>query len=579
MIEDFNISKRSEYTIAVEEWTEPMTLGLKTLRDLVVVSDLHLGEGIQSREPRYVPNEDFFYDEQFQRFLEELKRKYRERPDALCLVFNGDTFDFLTVTSVPDDREAARRRFSVSSFEKKFGLNPTAKKSLYKLDRIVSGHRRLFKALACFAADGFHIDLIRGNHDLELFFPEVKHRLLTLLTELDPRLDPETARRRISFHDWFYLEPGRVYIEHGNQYDAGNSIRYPFHPILQPRQLSRESDRILDYPLGSIFVRFFYNRVRLLDPYSPRIVSFDHYLAFIKRYNLFDVWKVYKDHYPHFIAAVGTAPEIGSAGATEDENLREQSDFKNRATDDILPEMYAALSALKISPMAASKMAVVRAMISAVMRRGFRFALLVFGAFFLWFGVIQLIGKVPGVTMNAFLLALFAVASLGGVITIWIHLDRKLRRKGRISDPSKMPDCAEHIAQITGAKMVLFGHTHMVDYRRIEGADGTECLYANSGTWTSVDNPWVRFMQDARRLTFLYVTGNDLSLLRWNDDAVRFDEVPLFESHDSRVMDRLPSVSALDMTASGDLSLPPEAPYFKETGDVSENDDPCGEKW
>jgi UDP-2,3-diacylglucosamine pyrophosphatase LpxH len=533
---------------------------------MVVLSDLHLGEGIQSTEHRFVPNEDFFYDAHFSRFLDELKRRYCSRPEDVKLVFNGDTFDFLTITSVPNDEEAESRRFRVSSFEKRFGLNPSAKKSVYKLDRIVNGHLRFFSALASFVGDGFRVEIIRGNHDLELFFPEVKQRLMEHLSLLDERLDLRTVESRVGFHDWFYLEKGRMYIEHGNQYDAGNSIRYPFHPILPLKHRTSEKDRILDYPLGSIFVRFFYNRVRLLDPYSPRIVSFDHYLSFVKRYNLFDVWKVYKDHYPHFAAAIGSAPNVGSTGADEEENTREKADFDSKTNSDISRDMLERLSALKISPMSASKGNVVKEMISAVMRRGYRFLLLVFVAVFLWVGVLQLIDKIHGITINAFLTALFTVATLAGVMTIWIQLDRKLRKKNRIADPSKMPKIAEQISQITGVRMVLFGHTHMVDHRRIDEGRGT---YSNSGTWTVLENPWSRFIPDAGRFTFLHVIGEEVSLLRWNDNAYRFEEVPMFAFKDNNLPDRLPSASALDFTTSGDMSLPPDAPYFNDEKDDS----------
>ena len=544
--------------------------GAEPSSDLVVVSDLHLGEGVQSSEGRYVPNEDFFYDAHFARFLEHLRQRYAGRPGALKLVLNGDTFDFLTVTSVPHDSEASFRHFRVSNFEKKFGLNSSAKKSIYKLDRIAAGHPAFFRALANFIADGFELVVIRGNHDLELYFTEVKERMLEHLVYQDDRLTVETARARVSFYEWFYLEPDRVYIEHGNQYDAGNSIRYPFHPILAMKKTARERDRILDYPLGSNFVRFFYNRVRLLDPYSPRIVSFDHYLSFIKRYNLFDVWKVYKDHYPHFLAALGTAPEIGSAGASEDENARQKTDFGAFAGSRIPEDMITQLSELKPPPAPAGKASVVKEMITAVMRRAFRFSLLAFIAIFLWAGVLQIIDNVPGVTVNAFLTALFAVISLGAMITIWIHLDRKLRRREGITDTSKMPGIAEKIAAIAGVDMVLMGHSHRADYRRI---DSGRRFYANSGTWTSVDNPFARFIRDARRMTFLHVVGDAVSLKRWNDDAGRLDDVPLFDFQDNLAMDRLASVSALDITASGDMSLPPDPPYFMEDESAPEAED------
>jgi UDP-2,3-diacylglucosamine pyrophosphatase LpxH len=537
--------------------------------DLIVLSDLHLGEGLLADEPRYVPTEDFFHDLQFAHFLKALARDYEDDPSRLKLVLNGDTFDFLTITSVPKGDEAKRRGFTVSAPEKKFGLNPTAKKSVYKLDVMVSGHGRFFRALARFVKEGFGVEIVRGNHDLELHFKEVRERLIDHLASFETNTDRSIFENGIHFHPWFYLEPGRIFIEHGNQYDAANSIRYPYHPILPVQRRSAEKEDFLDYPLGSIFVKFFYNRVRQLDPYSPRLVSFDHYLSFIKRYNLFDVWRVYKDHYPHFLRALGTTTTIGSSGATDHEDARQAAVLDQLSRQDKGSDLHKKLNALKISPVTASKANVVKEMVSAFVRRGLRFGILAFIAIFAWFGILQLIDLVPGVTANAFLMALFAVVTLGGAITVWIQLDRKLRRHQGLSDVSNLSERAARIADVTGVKVVCMGHTHMVDYHRINQGSA---VYANSGTWTSIDNPWSRFMRDARRLTFLRVIGEDVELLRWNDDADRFDHVPLFQVGESPQMDQLPSVTALDVTVSDDISLPPLPAYSVDEEEYSDEE-------
>jgi hypothetical protein len=537
----------------------------RQVADLIVLSDLHLGEGMRRDEPRYVPTEDFFHDRQFANLIEDLKKRYQGRPSGLKLVLNGDTFDFITVVNTP--RREDDPGFEVSQTERKFGLNPTEKKSVYKLDVTVRGHPLFFDALARFVAAGFCVEIIRGNHDLELFFPAVKARLIQHLAERGEHLDCDTVASRVRFHEWFYLEPGRVYIEHGQQYDAGNSIRYPFHPIRPVKKRAPDEEKILDYPLGSIFVRFFYNRVKQLDPYSPRLVSFDHYLSFIKRYNLFDVWKVYRDHYPHFIAALGTTNVVGSSKSSEEEDVRQSTIFENLSERRGGGHLLERLNALKISPVSASKANVVKEMVSAFFRRGLRFGILAFVAIFIWFGILQLIDLVPGVTANAFLMALFAVATLGGALTIWIHLDRKLRRRDTVSEPIKLIETAKKIADIADVKMVIMGHTHMVDYRRIN--DG-KAVYANSGTWTSIDNPWSRFMRDARRLTFLHVKGDEVQLLRWNDDAYRFDTVPLFDLALAETMDQLPSVTALDVAATGRKSLPPSPAYVQDEDDFED---------
>ena len=54
--------------------------------DIVVVSDMHLGEGRPRGAHRYSPTDDFFHDASFARFLEFLTNKYAQDPSALVLV-------------------------------------------------------------------------------------------------------------------------------------------------------------------------------------------------------------------------------------------------------------------------------------------------------------------------------------------------------------------------------------------------------------------------------------------------------------------------------------------------------------
>jgi UDP-2,3-diacylglucosamine pyrophosphatase LpxH len=517
--------------------------------DLIVLSDLHLGEGLNEEERRYSPTEDFFNDKQFANLLATLMENYKHDPSHLRLVLNGDSFDFLTILKVPDEEEASKRGFRVRPVERNYGLNPTAKKSVYKLEVIAKGHPIFFHALARFIAAGFSVEILRGNHDLELHFMEVRAKLLDILASYEDGPDLETLAERVRFHEWFYLEPGRVYIEHGNQYEAGNSIRYPLHPILPNNRRRPEEEEILDYPLGSVLVRFIYNRVRQLDPYSPRMVSFDHYLDFIKTYNLFDVVRVFRATYPHFVAALGPGITTGSASSTQSEDARQEATFSRLANGGVeFGDLYRELNKLKVSPASASKLNVVRAAVTVVIRRALLLSVFAFVVLFLWFGILQLIDFVPWIAANAFLMSLFAVLTIAGTLSAWIHLQRKIRKNITSSEAILLYERANKIAQLTQTKMVLLGHSHMVDYRRI--ADG-KAVYANSGTWTSVDNPWKRFMRDARRLTLLYVKGDDVSLKRWNDDASRFDDVPIFYLEKNILPDRIP------VELSGSLSKHP----------------------
>ncbi len=536
--------------------------------DIVVMSDLHLGEGMLQSEPRYSPTEDFFCDKQFAKFLEYLRERYREDPSGLVLVFNGDVFDFLTVIRVPSADEAKRRGFVVTSSEDQFGLNPTAEKSVYKLDIIAAGHPVFFRALARFVAAGHRVEILRGNHDLELHFDAVRKRILDHLTRFDEGPSMAEARARVRFHEWFYLEPGRVYIEHGNQYDSANSTRYPLRPLLSSRRWWTKGDEeALDYPLGSIFVRFFYNRVRRIDPYTPRLLSFEQYLDFIRRYNIFDVWRIYRDHYPYFVAALGPSTTTGgSSRSSEEDDARQENTFAELADSDEDGHLYRELNELKIHPVSASKPAVVKEMMTPLVRRVMWFGLFAFVALFFWFGILQLIDKVPWLTANAFLMSLFALLTMGGAAWAWFHLRRKLSRRSQYSTVETFVERADRIAALTDAKMVLMGHTHMVDFRRIRNGSA---VYANSGTWTSVDNPWNRIMRDARRLSFLYVRGNEVELNRWNDDASRIDNVPLFYLAEGRIPDHLASEPEFEMKTDAEHSFLPSAAITDDDDDFS----------
>ncbi len=517
--------------------------------DLVVLSDLHLGEGL-SAPPRYSPMEDFFYDGEFRRLLDHLRWEYSD-PDSLVLVLNGDVFDFLTVTCAPDHDEAERLGLRVSSAERRFGLNPTPAKSVYKLDRIIDGHPAFFGSLARFLAAGFRVEILRGNHDLELHFEAVRARLIERLCAFEGGPTRAQTDERLGYHEWYYLEEGRVYIEHGNQYESSNSIRYPLRPVLPKRQARRErGEPVLDYPLGSYFVRFFYNAIHAINPHTPKVISFEQYLEFLRRHNLLDLLRIARDHGPFFTRAVTTGVPGGSKGSAEVAGEQErvlQAVEEESAGHDFHRE----LDALKIHPMVASKAALAKQMTKPVLRRLAWVAGLSLATLYVWLLVFNLIQATPfadNVFAEAILLVFFALLTGVGLVGFGNHFARKMRRN--TDEVVEMcADRAEKIARLTGVKLVLMGHTHVVDVRPILDGAGT---YANSGTWTSVDNPWDRLHPDARRFTFLRVRGAEVEVIRWNDDANRIASVPLFD---------LPGDRELEVGALGDLAterIPPK---------------------
>jgi len=507
--------------------------------ELVVVSDLHLGEGVILPPAHYSPMEEFFHDAAFARLLEHLREQHRERPSRLMLLLNGDTFDFLTVTAVPDEEEARARGFSMDAAERRFGLNPTPAKSVYKLDVIAAGHPLFFAALARFVAAGHRLIILRGNHDMELFYKEVRDRIRQILTSYAEGPSMTQVRRLVRFHQWFYMEPGRLYVEHGNQYEASNSIRYPFHPLVRPRgRRSKAAEPMLDYPLGSLFVRYFYNGVHREDPYTPKVISFEQYLEFIRRYNLLDLLRIARDHYPFFASALGPSLPAGGSRPSPVEDERQEAEFAELELTLPRRGLLQQIGALKIHPMSASKLALVQEMLKPVFRRLLWTAALTLATLYIWMLIFNLIQATPWLAENVFgktsLLAVFSVGTVVALFWLGSRLGIRLRRQ---SDETveMCAQRAEQIAALTGVRLVMMGHTHVADIRTL--ADG-RTVYANGGTWVTVDNPWQRLIPGARELTFLHVCGDELLVRRWNDLAGRIEPVPFFELGPGRSPER-----------------------------------------
>ena len=292
-------------------------------RNFIFVSDLHLSEGYLKDENRYHPNEDFYFDDAFGRFLKHLqgrRRSVRKRDGYKIpwrLVIVGDFLENLQITTfprVPEDNTTTNRSYAkvdspenlpgdsteavdelrdflrnvqsiiypdpevrpdfggirFSPNEKYYGLGFDGPKSVWKLARIIDGHPEFFSALAEFLAAGNELVIIKGNHDPEFTYPELRRYLVDRLTWLAPKKRGRgNIADRIFFSPWFYYEPGLFYAEHGGQYDEAN--RYAF--FLQPTMTYEKTGvRTIRFPLfGSSFVRYFFNIIEKEVPFADNL--------------------------------------------------------------------------------------------------------------------------------------------------------------------------------------------------------------------------------------------------------------------------------------------------------------------
>lgn len=237
---------------------------------LIIVSDLHLSEGWDPRTKKLSRNEDFFFDVNFQRFLQHLAGKAEKGAFRYRLIVNGDFVDFLQFVKTPEAVDGEE----ITGRERKLGLGTSPSKTLWKLERLMENHWIFFSALREFVDRGNELFIIPGNHDIEWLMPEIQHRFREKLSSSIE--DKEGFLSRLNFAPWFYYDPSlSVFIEHGSQYDSLNSFDYYLYPFRR--------DGTIELPAGSFFVRYLFNRVESDYPFADNMKPMSKFLCWALR--------------------------------------------------------------------------------------------------------------------------------------------------------------------------------------------------------------------------------------------------------------------------------------------------------
>ncbi|HEU0113478.1 MAG TPA: hypothetical protein VFQ80_02315, partial [Thermomicrobiales bacterium] len=192
---------------------------------IFVVSDFHMTTGHDPRTGAAGHHESFLHDAAFARFLADAQNRAAAAGGSCRLLLLGDLFDFLRV----GDAAGAMPERPANSEDV----------ALAKLERMAAGHGQTLAALGAFAAAGGSIDIVAGNHDIELTRPSAQAQLRELIVGNDA-----DAARSIRVHPWIFYVPGVLYAEHGQQYHDLNS----FATLLSS---AHGDDRRIDPPLGS----------------------------------------------------------------------------------------------------------------------------------------------------------------------------------------------------------------------------------------------------------------------------------------------------------------------------------------
>jgi UDP-2,3-diacylglucosamine pyrophosphatase LpxH len=247
-------------------------------RRYLVISDLHLADVEDHRDGwKYYKARRFVADSDIRALIEKFVSESPSESEQ-TLILNGDVFDFDLISPSKEKTD-----FKVSAFERRWGLRPTAEKSVWKLRKILKDHEAFLDGLIDFLAAGGKIVYVLGNHDRELHFSAVQKAFLAALKQRGTARKVAVDESNIQFEPWFYFVRGEIYAEHGQQYDFYTSYRHVLYPTIPGRHGEE-----LALPMGNISNRYLMSRMGYFNPHATDyILNIFSYVSHWLRYYAF----------------------------------------------------------------------------------------------------------------------------------------------------------------------------------------------------------------------------------------------------------------------------------------------------
>jgi UDP-2,3-diacylglucosamine pyrophosphatase LpxH len=439
--------------------------GADSKRRLLVVSDMHLGRDCKEITgfQRNVRPDDKFD----QAFVDLLDHYTAGRESEWRLVFAGDFIDFVEVVVVPEAQGPFNLlwSFEVTHEEHQFGLGSEAERTLVKLDRTIEFHRKLFARVGAFLRDGGEVVIIRGNHDVELYWRKVQRALRKRLADLafagmhlevDEALDRRDAfQQRLSFSHWIYYEPGRVFVEHGHQYDVYCSFDHQLYPV-DPRH-----PRKIDTPPFMFGMRYFVNMMSDFAPHNTDFWTWRDYLEWLRQKGPAGMLYTFRMSLEAGVRLLLYAWQFAGGrvrryGKEHAKNLAEEA-----SRFGLSPERLAEVDALHHTP--------VNRNLSEVLRLLFLDRVLLVGGALVLAFLVLLVVESPW----------FELGGLLAVGAVTAQVNRSMAPRRFLKPGPKQARAARRIAELLDVPLVVMGHSHA---RRVRDLGGGR-KYVNTGCW------------------------------------------------------------------------------------------------
>ena len=285
-------------------------------KDIFVISDLHIAGG-KNIDGNYSGTENFFYDRSLKNFISYIL-KNKDRENGL-LIINGDFIDFLRITGYPEEEEefctwkenleyiginktVEELKKSISKKEIKYGLKTNDYKSVWKLSSASKGHSEVFEAIADWLSTKNTLIFVKGNHDLEIYWPAVRNFFRFIFAKIiSEKTNTELIEvlyknifPNLLFIDESILIEKDFYIEHGHNFDK-------FATCIGDPLINKDE---LNIPFGSFFNRYLLNHIELVYPYLDNVRPRQDILALLLRERFFLGMRVLLQHVPFLVLII-----------------------------------------------------------------------------------------------------------------------------------------------------------------------------------------------------------------------------------------------------------------------------------
>lgn len=427
-------------------------------KNILVISDLHIGNGFKlfTDGTFHKPHEKG-HDKLVSFLNHYIENKIDDSPWRL--IINGDMFDFMSIVVynknglLPDEDEI-------------YGIDNTYEKSIIKLEYIFHHYKDIFYALAKFGLTN-KIEIIAGNHDLELLYSKVQETFTRLMCEC-VNFD---ISNNIQIHSWFYYESDFIYASHGHSFDEYCSIDYEFSLL----------DDKVHQTVGHLGMRYFVNKMPHYDPYNAEEWGFFDYIKWMYRLG---VKKTVSSLIHYGILVYKTFLLWSKLRITEKarkvENDKEL--FIHSLASNVPFGNIKKLYALSRPPVT-------------------RHLLKIAGTYFIDRILISAIGITSAILFAIYLDHHWKIIAPLAVLAS-IYLLNNIFNKLRFDSPGhiKLRSSAKNIVKLMPAKVVIFGHSHLPEVSPI----GNNSTYINSGTWV-----------EAGKCTYILLTKDGHELKYW----------------------------------------------------------------